>query len=29
MLSRNPGVVNVARVLLNEDLPLWTLPKRD
>ena len=27
MLSRNPGVVNVGRVLLNEDTPLWTLPK--
>jgi len=28
MLSRNPGVVNVARVLLNEDLPLWSLPTK-
>lgn len=27
MLSRNPGVVNVGRVLLSEDTPLWTLPK--
>lgn len=29
MLSRNPGVVNVGRVLLNEDTPLWTLPKSE
>lgn len=27
MLSRNPGVVNVGRVLLDENLPLWSLPK--
>ena len=26
MLSRNPGMVNVGRVVLGEDVPLWSLP---
>ena len=26
MVSRNPGMVNVGRVVLGEDVPLWSLP---
>jgi DNA-binding Lrp family transcriptional regulator len=27
MLSRHPGVVNVGRVVLGDDVPVWTLDK--
>jgi len=29
MVSRNPGVVNVDRVLLGDQVPVWTLPSKD